>query len=824
MMNVGAVAITVDVDAAKALARIEELKARLGNLRKSFKDITGESKETAQALKLQADLQARLASEAEKARAAMAGGFAALGEVKRSAEQVAPQLSRMSQLFAEMRTRVLGVGQALKSVDWKGEIGKSKETLEKQAGAIAALTMAFGAQDTKVGQVIRSVGGMAAAYGSMGPLGVALAATATAVNLLDEHYASVLAKQDEMIAKSHAASLKALDSTKEVRDLSKQVLSELSSVGLTETEKRVSGINKMIAAQQAELDTLVREHSGLGWDDDKQRAKETYQTNIKHLQDQALHVQLLGKAVEDQARIDEAKRKREAEAQAYDAELRERLLQATGKLNKEQERSLRISAEVLRQVPTATRAEMDSWNQSGNALEGAPVVWRQFDEVTQAQLDRETGVDNGLNGPVVWDWDKSQANADAARAYQDGKAFSDMRMGDARASIGESFAGGGLAGLDANALGSALGAAAGVPIAGAVIGVVSTIGSLIGTAVSGTIGKLLESKGAQGFFEAAGTAAAGVAAALLLLTLALAVAGPVLLLALAPVVLLLGGLAIVLWPVTLAFLALAAVLAPLVILGGGLVVFMAALGTQTKQFANIQMVIGRAFEALALPLGGFWQALEPLAGAMMQGANAFSQILAPLAPLLAAFVGLDKVTWFLVSTIATLGKFISGVIATLARALDDLIDLIELVTGTDIKGEKGLKNIAAGADIAYGQFDAITVDSGQQTYTDMVNATEDNTAAIKDMTASLTNIPSGYRVEGAMFDSQTPERRGGSGGNARHRNAGDARMARGGGGTVIIKNLTVQARNRRILDEIGDEVRRRYGTDRMPTGPLDDDG
>lgn len=775
MMNVGTVAIAVQFDAAAALARIDEMKNRLGQVRAAMSALSTTTRETSKSLEAKAKTQAMLSTEAEKARAALQSENQALNDVRRATDQVSSSsIRQITAMDRQARSAKALAKETAAAADAQRESEKRlrgvAENATKTSGAIAALSGAFGTSSSHVGQFAQAFANAGAAMVSGGGVVAAATIAGTAISALASSFFNVeeASKEAGDSARDYLTRVK-----QEARDLRVELAA--LRVGASK-EKYAQGENVVAASNEAKSAIAA---TGLSPEKFQRLKGEPLFAERPEFKAAIAAMEKLDAEVEKLAaiqRLENEQRQRQHENAIADAAIDE-----ANRKTQEESRS------IVAQAPQATRGSLLGLDPSMFKDAGDETVRNRL---ADAERSREASARNLAQQEKELAEVESEradalrvANAQAiadAQALEKSKAFSDANMSTAGRSLGEATMSGN---LNVNAIGEALGMAAGIPIAGTIASALETIVNAIGTVVGSTIGKLFESKGAQDFFGSMQVAA--VAMALL-----------------AP----LGG-------------ALMLLLGPVL----GLAVFMAALGTQTKEFANIQMVIGRAFEAIALPLGGFWAALEPLAGAMMQAANAFSQILTPLAPLMASFIGLDFIVVALVSTIATLGKFISSIVSTMARMLDDFIDLVEMITGTDIKGEKGLKNIAAGADIAYGQFDAITVDSGQDKFNDLTGAVEDNTTAIKDMTASLTNIPSGYRVEGAMFDSQTPER-GGSGGNARHRNADDARMARGGGGTVIIKNLTVQAKNRRILDEIGDEVRRRYGTDRMPTGPLDDDG
>lgn len=151
-----------------------------------------------------------------------------------------------------------------------------RSEMNSTAGALGAVAQSFGQNDDAISSVIHGVSGLAAAYSSGGPLGVALAGTMLVVQQLDKVYAASLAAQDAALAERYRATEALIGRIKAdaqtTSDLRERIATEGMSqnqLDLRDTDARVKAIDTEIAALQKlraakyNSELISRERAGL---------------------------------------------------------------------------------------------------------------------------------------------------------------------------------------------------------------------------------------------------------------------------------------------------------------------------------------------------------------------------------------------------------------------------------------------------------------------------------------------------------------------------------------------------------------------------------
>jgi hypothetical protein len=252
-----------------------------------------------------------------------------------------------------------------------------------------------------------------------------------------------------------------------------------------------------------------------------------------------------------------------------------------------------------------------------------------------AQRDREAEAARGA-------WVATKAYNEAlteteARAYAATKAFNDGLVGSlTSAALGtaSSLVSGG--GVDLAGIGTIIGTAAGGPLGAELGGILGDSISSITSAITGTVGKLVSNNPQA---EALGAVMPGI--------IALGAVLPALI----------GGMAVI-----------GPLVGPLVGIAGpiaGVGLALLALSTTTAAFNDLSKVTNSIFGDLVAPLGAFWIATEPLAGATLQVVEAF----VPLADALVALIPLTPVIDLLVAGLVGTATVISDVALFAANVL-----------------------------------------------------------------------------------------------------------------------------------------------------------
>jgi hypothetical protein len=237
----------------------------------------------------------------------------------------------------------------------------------------------------------------------------------------------------------------------------------------------------------------------------------------------------------------------------------------------------------------------------------------------------------------------------------------------------------------------------------------------------------------------------------------------------------------------------------------------------------LEPILGPAFLALGtllqqgvLPI---IQALQPVMEAFGEAFTVTADIFGVLAPILAGlapllgivaslFKALSPVLEILSTALMYIVKFVGTVVLAVVKGIlwvwNGLIEAIAAVVGifdaSAAAQVRKMKGDMAAVDKAMADLDALTPESlraQRQAMLDEVrknNATNDATKALKEFTAALTNVPTGYNSNYALYTV-------GGGGRAHTYDAG------GGAGDIIIEK--VEVRSSEDLADALDELERR---------------
>lgn len=134
---------------------------------------------------------------------------------------------------------------------WEKRAKALKARLSQQAGVIAQITLVLGQQNSAMSAVINTAGAFAAAFGAGGPIGVALAATGTALNFVAEKWNAVRRAKEEAEKASIAGVQGIVGSAMAERD---RVLSSLREQrGESSLQQQVADLRSALADAEANL-------------------------------------------------------------------------------------------------------------------------------------------------------------------------------------------------------------------------------------------------------------------------------------------------------------------------------------------------------------------------------------------------------------------------------------------------------------------------------------------------------------------------------------------------------------------------------------------
>lgn len=356
------------------------------------------------------------------------------------------------------------------------------------------------------------------------------------------------------------------------------------------------------------------------------------------------------------------------------------------------------------------------------------------------------------------------ASAESAFSGEDGRDLG-TKIGQAFADTGvEVFASGLSSGgvLGAfEALGSLAGAAAGIPFAGAIIGGIEQgVGMLVkafadfgemlgripgqifsGTAFGAASAQLGADAGTVATNAGIGAGIGGAAGGIL--------GGPMF-----------GTVGVVVGTAAGAAVAGGATAAP------AIVDFVLQLSMATPAFERFSTVMRAGAERLIAPLSFIWDALLPVAGVFAQ----LGEILAPVVDALIQLVPMRDIAGLMVEGV----KFMASALLNGARSLLDFMGALDFVrnkipgmlSDEDYDRNKAARNTARGTiNEALNKLDDVTGATGMDAAEALLRVAEtgkQTAAALASINQEATNLPAGYRTEGAIFRSSPTE--GGGGG------------------------------------------------------------
>lgn len=228
--------------------------------------------------------------------------------------------------------------------------------------------------------------------------------------------------------------------------------------------------------------------------------------------------------------------------------------------------------------------------------------------------------------------------------------------------------------------------------------------------------------------------------------------------------------------------------APLAAFGAGLF----ELSKQTKSYASYQAAMSRGVDKIVQALEPFWANMMPMAGMFLELAKGLGAIASSMTPgpgiINALLHGFQLLALGAANTMLGLTELRLGLIEAargIAHALNFLPGVNINTSGMDSDYENAL-NAKRQAQEARDNLRNMSLD-------DLAREASAAAGAIGDLTASVTNIPSGFKVAAAEYAAlgTNPQ---GAGIYATYAAAGDASGGSGGGGNVIIHgSVTVVA-------------------------------